>query len=150
MKALFYGYIRKTGKFEFSPGQAAAFNKYVRHESRRDNDVFAAISIEPVHKKRTIRQNNLYWLRNTVLSNELGMHKDDCHALLMKRCHFGKEKIVAGERCFARDTSTKLSKKQFSALIEEQDKIAMWLNEDREENERLILPEKESNVVGVH
>lgn len=94
---------------------------------------------KPARRTRTPDQNSLYWKRNHELSVETGYSKECLHECFMQQAGYGKTIRTRTAALFFRDSSTELDTKQFSRLMELQDDLAAFLNEDREPDMHIIL-----------
>lgn len=91
---------------------------------------------------RKLNQNNLYWLRNEVLCSqpEIDISKDGLHEWLMVESGYGVKKEFKGRSIFDRESSTQLTVEEFSRLMQEQDKLAIFCNEGRDPEHYIELP----------
>ena len=94
---------------------------------------------KPARRTRTLNQNSLYWQRNKDLSIETGYSKECLHEAFMQEAGYGVKVKTRTAELFFRQSSTELDTKQFSRLIELQDELALYLNEDREPDMHIIL-----------
>lgn len=144
MNHLFSGKIKSDRKFHFNSGQREYFTKYV--SSLYQGDVDACISIQVIKKKRTLNQNNGYWLRCSILADHFGISKDEMHSVTMQLCNMGELRKVCGIEKYVRESSTKLSTKEFAVLIDKQDWIVFFENEGKDQREWLVIPELEKEL----
>lgn len=95
---------------------------------------------------RKLNQNNLYWVRNEVLScqPEVSLSKDGVHEWLMREAGYGTQKTLKGRTIFDRESSADLTVEEFSRLMKEQDKLAEYCNEGREPQHYCELPTTEN------
>lgn len=129
----FLGYIDPADKkFYFLPGQADLKDKFIAFHSKPNEKVFASVYFQVVKDLRTRAQNGGYRLRNKQLADHFGNSTKKMHEITMQRAGFGEWKITAGIENFDAVSSATLSKKEWQALFDEQDKIVMEENEDRD------------------
>lgn len=145
VKYLFGCTVKPDGKLYYKPNQRELLLQYAATFRKPDQEVHLALSIQEVKGKlRTGQQNRFYWLRNSFLGEPLGLDRNQVHELLMQECGLGKNVEIMGKQQFIRDSSTNLDTKEFSMLIERQDAIANWLNEDRAPDHWIRLPQVEN------
>lgn len=78
------------------------------------------ISIEKKKSKRSLEQNNLWWLYMTILSKELGYTKEEIHEICkMKFNKVEKVDEKTGEIFEYLRSTTDLSKSEFADMISE-------------------------------
>jgi len=136
--SIFPGKI-KDGQWIFNAGQKEYFTRYVRRAKEGDYE----LSLRRFFKKRTIKQNRLYWKRWQTITAETGYSSVTLHEMAMQQRGYGDQVKLMNFEHFVRISSTVLTTVEFSELMKFQDELCEWLNQDKEPENWTILPNTE-------
>lgn len=108
------------------------FNKSLQYFEGKN----IVLKIREVEIQRTIEQNSLYWVWIDILASELGYQKNEMNQLIKYK--FLKKDVVneKGQKEVRLMSTTTLSKKEFSQLMEN---IYFWANDTF----NIVLPKNE-------
>lgn len=141
MKPLFTGEIEPSGQFAWLGEQLVAFNSHVARMAKPNQTVLVGITVEAIHNKRTKKQKGFYWLRNQVLATVLFLRPTELHEHNMQALGLGDEVQILDKMVFVRYSSEEIPLTDYAKLIDYQNTVADWWNEDKEQNEHILLPE---------
>lgn len=103
---------------------------------------------------RRLSQNNAHWERCTVLGQEVGVSKEKMSDILMECAYittgstaYGSHLVVFGKEQFAPASTTSLTVDEFWQLKREAYAKLQFINEDREPENYLRLPERDASGI---
>jgi len=142
-KEIFIGEIKDGQWFWVHPGHWSGFIKTKKPGKYMLRPPVTAKGL------RNIGQNNLYWKRNSELSDATGYESAELHEYFMKVCGFIKDSTVKGVSIQIRLSSTELSESEFSELFKKQDEMANEFNRMSEgEPDRVWLSLTTTDPIG--
>ena len=101
-----------------------AFTGWVRSQP----DMSIILTIKKDSDNRSLKQNRLYWSNNQMIADFTGeLTADEIHEQIVVRCGFVREKLFLGKAIETRMTTKDLDKLEFSRLIDEQHRVALFL-----------------------
>ena len=117
------------------------WSKSDRKELAKLEDDLYRIRITKFKRTRTKLQNALYWKRNTILAEGIGVPtKESMHLILLEDCGYINKIEVAGLEHLIYMSSKDLSTNEFSELMKRQTEIAQFMNEGRDVELYIRLP----------
>ena len=114
-----------------------ALNRRAAGQKPQTKVLMRVIKIMP-HRRDV--HHNLYRLRNGVLAPELSVTTEWLHEHIGTECNLGEWRQIAGKSHFVRKSQKEWSVSEMNMAFKKQDELAEFINDGRDELERLILP----------